>query len=82
MKYFRNEASITYGTLLSAHATWTFDDSSSLIGIRGYMDGTIIKQLGFLVYSTDTSLCPELLEEEEAETAEEETPEDTSEGTG
>ena len=42
------------------------------------MDGTIIKQLGFLIYSTDTSLCPELLEEEEAGTNEEETPEDTT----
>ena len=81
IKYYRGDASITYGTLLNPNIEWNFDESNSLIGIYGYMEGTVIKQLGFLVYSTDASLCPNDVEEtseaeviDSAESIEDESP--------
>ena len=46
-----------FGKLISPYEEWVFDDKNVLIGAQGWVkDGMIIK-LGFVVHTTDDSLC-------------------------
>ena len=58
MKYYKGGASKTYGTLLSGFKEWTFTDSSQLMGLHGYVNGSLIKKIGFITLDTDKDDCP------------------------
>ena len=58
MKYYKGGASKTYGTLLSNFKEWTFTDTSKLIGLHGYVNGSLIKTIGFITLDTDKDDCP------------------------
>ena len=58
MKYYKGGASKTYGTLLSNFKEWTFTDTSKLMGLHGYVNGSLIKTIGFITLDTDKDDCP------------------------
>ena len=57
IKYFRDDSSVTFGTLLENSAVWEFSEANVLIGVRGYSESGLIRQLSFITYTTNNELC-------------------------
>ena len=53
IKYFRDNSSVTFGTLLEDPAVWEFDEANALIGVYGYIESGTIRQLSFITYTND-----------------------------
>ena len=57
IRYYNSNTYVMFGKLISPYEEWVFDDKNVLIGAQGWVkDGMIIK-LGFVVHTTDDSLC-------------------------